>query len=345
MWMRLLHTTLFLLGLFGTAAAIRQLEPIPFWSWSKPKFAHLAEHLGDYDTLFVGSSRMQRGIVPDVFDRQMQERGAPSRSFNLALAGSRPHDFEPMVAWLVEHRSPQLRRIVIELHAYEQGSRDGNWLTDYEVEMHPAASFFGRLHSILIDRHGWATKATTCGYLLAHTATNVLRIGQGVRIAQRATERWLGHGPRPPAPVPGRGFDPLTPETAPAERVQQHREWRAAPQRVEAMLAQKRAPGLPTYLEQGRGSFNQAAFRRQHASLRAAGIEPIYVVMPVYSSSFFGREVLPQLATEAVILVLDDPTTTPEIFQSEYWFDSDHLLPNGAEVFSRLLAERIAARR
>lgn len=343
MWTRLLHTSLFLIGLLGTAAGIRHLEPLPFWSSSRTKFEFLAQHLGDYDTVFVGSSRIHRGIVPERFDRRMAELGVPTQSFNLGLAGARPHDFEAMVGWLVEQRSPQLRRVVIELHAYEQGSRDGNWLTDFDVEMHQFSFLAGRLHSLAIDRHDLATKGANLGFLVAHAATNLFRIGQGVRIAQATLARWCGAVPPVAQPLPARGFDPLTPATAPANRVAQYEQWRAAPQQAEKMLGWKRGPGLPRYLEQGRGSFNVAAFRRQNVRLRAAGIEPLYVVMPVYSNSFFGREVLAELAAEATILVLDDQETCSDIFRFDYWFDSDHLLPEGAERFSGLLAERIAA--
>lgn len=343
MWNRLLHTMLFLLGLLVTASAIRQLEPLPFWSGASTKFEFLARHLGDYDTVFVGSSRIHRGIVPARFDRRMDELGVPTRSFNLGLAGARPHDFEAMVAWLVEQRSPQLRRVFIELYAYEQGSRDGNWLTEFDVEMHQFPFLAGRLRSLVIDRHALATKGANFGFLVAHAATNLLRLGQGVRIAQATIARWCEAVPSSPRPLPDRGFDPLTPATASASRLAQHEQWLAAPAQAEKMLGWKRGPGLSAYLELGRGSFNVAAFRRQTALLRAAGIEPVYLVMPVYSNSFFGREVLRELGAEATILVLDDPATCSEIFRFEYWFDSDHLLPAGAEVFSALLAERIAA--
>ncbi|MES2570644.1 MAG: hypothetical protein V4710_11400, partial [Verrucomicrobiota bacterium] len=57
-------------------------QPVPIVS---EKLAYFARHRDEYDTLFIGSSRVYRQIDPALFDQVTREAGVPTRSFNLGI--------------------------------------------------------------------------------------------------------------------------------------------------------------------------------------------------------------------------------------------------------------------
>ena len=60
----LAHLGLFLAGMVLVDVNLHDVEPLPFWSWSRNKVNWVAEHGEDYDTMFFGSSRMHYAVQP-----------------------------------------------------------------------------------------------------------------------------------------------------------------------------------------------------------------------------------------------------------------------------------------
>ena len=75
----------------------RLIPPAPIPQFSE-KLAHFAAHKDEYDTLFIGSSRTFRQILPSLFDPLMAAGGQPARSFNFGLDGM----FSPEDAYVAE---------------------------------------------------------------------------------------------------------------------------------------------------------------------------------------------------------------------------------------------------
>jgi len=332
----LAHTALFMVGLLGTAALIRTIDPLPFWSYGRRKVAHLAEHLDDYDTLFFGSSRVVNGIVPGVFDARMAQLGRSSRSFNAAVAASKPHDFDNVIDWVLAQDPQRLRRVFIELHSYEQVIADGQSMTDLVIEAHTPATFWPRVQSVMISHRTGRQKLQQVWDIAQHTIVNGLRIGQGPRIARDLLDRWRALPPAGYGPMSHAGFVEIGPEKAAEERLRTHREWVSAPAEAADMLDAKRAELVPQRLH---GGFNFAAFHAQRNRLLQAGIEVNYIVMPNYSNWFRGRDALDELRETACILELDRPLDFAPLFTFELWFDASHVLRPGAYAISFVLAD------
>ena len=337
----LLHTTLFVVGLGGTAAWLLSVDRLPFWSYTRPQAHALAVGIDEVDTVFLGSSRVMRGVSPALFDARMAALGRPSLSYNFGVAGTRAHDFERQIEWILEQRPKKLRRIVLEASTYRQPIRDGQWMKDLSVETHEAASLPSRLSSILAEDADLEQKLEVTGYVLAHTLVNALRVGQGPRILDDWCRRWSGQAPSRFVPDADRGFAPLSAEAPPSpNRAEQHRAWAANPKLAETLLWHKRRHGLP---EAYRGGFDHWSCERQIARLEEAGIELVYVVMPSHTIHFYGRDGLDEHADEVAILSFEDPDAYPELYRFENWFDETHLGEAGAERFSLLLADAVAA--
>ncbi len=77
------------------------------------KLAHLEEHGGDYDVIFIGSSRTFRGVDPAAFDGRMAELGTETRSFNLGIQGMFAYELEAVLDRVLELDLPSLSMVVV----------------------------------------------------------------------------------------------------------------------------------------------------------------------------------------------------------------------------------------
>lgn len=330
-----LHVLLFLLGLCGTAAWLQWFEPTPFLSWARHKTEHVARSGEGYDTLFLGSSRLNYGLDPRLFDARMAELGVPSKSFNLALSGHRQHDVGAVVTWLLANKPAGLRRVVIELHSFAQLVRAGDWMSDQELEMHMAGEFVPRCRSILLGNSPWSDKLLQFRFVFAHSLTNVLRIGQATRILGD----WLARsrGMPLPATYPPRDRGWASIEVLDLPHVlADHERFVTGKVDCAAYLAQMVADVCPSFLK---GGFNLRSIRAQAEALRAHGIEPIYVVMPSFSMSHYGRDGVGEFAREARVLELDRPERHRPLYDPALYYDASHFHTAGAAVFSSYLAD------
>src|SRR5690348_1371413 len=86
----LILVALFLGSLFISAAVVRRFLPFPQIHGIEAKLDWLSMHDAEYDTLFVGSSRILLHVIPHEFDAAMASAGRPTRSFNLGYTSVRP---------------------------------------------------------------------------------------------------------------------------------------------------------------------------------------------------------------------------------------------------------------
>ena len=99
--------------------------PADLPSTVREKIAHLAEHGGDYDAIFVGSSRIQSHIMPAVFDRLATEGGLPMKSFNAGVASMHTPEDGWYLEQILAQKSARLRWVFLEIGFFETGLQDG----------------------------------------------------------------------------------------------------------------------------------------------------------------------------------------------------------------------------
>lgn len=334
---KLAHLVLFFAGMAFVDVNLHDVDLLPFWSWSRDKVNWVSEHGEDYDTLFLGSSRMHYGLKPEVFDARMAELGQATRSFNFAFSGARMHDVAYMLDWLARHKPQRLKRVVIELHSFDQRIRGGQWFSDQDLEMHAPAVFAMRMQSVAVGKTSLVEKAEQAQYVLLHSLSNALCLGQGVRI----TSDWIAKSHRERIPnaydVADGGWQDVASLDLEHMR-KEHANFSSQPEACERKLGWKVSRDRIEVLE---GGFNPAAVRSIAERMRACGVEPIFVVMPTYASDFFGRDGVAGIASEVRILELDDPAPNRPIYELSYYYDVSHLNSEGAKAFSRFLAERV----
>ena len=84
----LINSTICVVAFLVTCIVLRAVLPFPEIDGGvSQKFRFFAAHKDEFDTLFIGSSRIYFQISPAVFDRVTRESGMPTHSFNFGIGG------------------------------------------------------------------------------------------------------------------------------------------------------------------------------------------------------------------------------------------------------------------
>lgn len=318
-------------------ALIGRWVPPPSEPLIEAKLAQLEAHLDEYDTLFFGSSRVFRGIIPRVFDREMAVRGHPTRSYNMGLVALRPHEGNRLLRRVLSLRPPRLRFAFVDLMEWDPRIEPANRFSRRAIAWHDWTETRSALRSTWLSDLSPAAKLDLLSTHLLHWAALRLRVG---RVAAEARAG-------PPAGDEAllrsiertRGFVPFFPRDYEAGMTAvNRREFEASLDGYrEAVAGLARANADRVSLE----GWNVAATRAQVARIREAGVVPIHVLPPVGEPTPRPYRIA-EAGLVPVLLAFGDPGRYPELFEEESRFDARHLNGRGAKLFSLVLAERFA---
>ena len=70
----------FFAALAGVALSLSRIDPFGEVPIVREKWAWYTAHKDDFDTLFLGTSRTFRGVMPPVFDQLTAAAGLPTKS-------------------------------------------------------------------------------------------------------------------------------------------------------------------------------------------------------------------------------------------------------------------------
>jgi hypothetical protein len=335
------RSMLLLLGAVSFAAVSSALRPAVPWPGDAgvaARMACFAEQKDGFDVLFAGSSNIQRGIIPAVFDRRMSERGYPVRSFNLAAAGMHSFEVDFVLREALAFEPVKLRYVFQELLYSDMGELVGeNAFTDRVIFWHTPA----RTLDVLETLRRWPASAGERLRLatlhLHHAAWRFANLGQGergmrvhlgeaehdptlrARIAETGGLDWLG---RPPTASETR---------ARLNFLSRRSEWE---QRVGTIERGNAAAGRVD-------RFNLEAHADRLARLHSHGVEPIFAIAPLpIGTPMLHR--LDEAGELGRVLAYNRPSRFPELYAFEHRFDWTHLNREGAALWSRLLADDLA---
>lgn len=325
-----------------SAAAGRLARP-PATDDVSSKFRYYEGAADRYDLLFLGSSHMARGIVPSVFDAELERRGVSVRSFNFGTLGMLSHEGNRLLGRVLDIGSARLRVAVIELAGWSPLLDERNLYTRRAIEWHDTNETLSVIRTALLQEQPLASRLQTAWTHLLHLGAYLLPAGRGRdaveahvsrdpaanAVRERAEAAWyaLSGGHRPYA-------DELFSNPSPLEG---RREFVDEPERyTEAIVALKKGAKKLDSLR----NFNTAGLAAQVSRLRESGVEPIYIVTPMSVPATFA-----QAALEAGLVpnafLFNDAERYPEFYLRENRFDASHLGPSGAELFSAELARQL----
>jgi hypothetical protein len=323
-----------------TCFALRLVLPFPEIDGGvSQKFRFFAAHKDEFDTLFIGSSRVYFQISPVIFDRITRESGRPTRSFNFGIGGM----YLPETAYLLEQildlKPRNLKWVFIEYDEVQtkwspenQTSRRALYWADWKrVSLLFRKLTDGgtdplwrpnpeKLRDIIRQQNDGKGTASLLAFYAGQLEKNYTNFSRAADVfgrffgrdpkARRAS--YLGAANDGYVIRPNR----MSPDKAAAyERA------------LAAAMAEAGAHPLSNYAVEGYG---QCAWE-----VRKIGAVPIFLSTPSTTEVGVATN---DTRIPGVLMAFNDPRIYPSLFQTSARRDGQHLTKSGSEEFSRLVA-------
>ena len=323
-----------------TCIGLRVVLPFPEIDGGvSQKFRFFAAHKDEFDTLFIGSSRVYFQISPAVFDRVTRESGLPTHSFNFGIGGM----YLPETAYLLEQilnlKPRNLKWVFIEYDELQtkwspenQTSRRAlywaDWkrvslllrkLTDAGADplwlLNPT-----RLRDVVLPKNDEKNTRDLLAFYATQFEKNYTNVARATDVLDYfldsdTNERRASYlGPASDGYV-------IRPNRMSANQA-------AAYERALAVaMAQAGAHPLSPYAVE--------AYRRCAQEVRNIGAAPIFLITPSTTQINVTAE---STGLTGVVMAFNDPRVYPDLFRSSVRRDGQHLTKSGADEFTRLVA-------
>jgi len=313
---------------FCTCVAIRALLPDPNVAGISPKMRFFADHKDEFDTIFVGSSRIYSGVSPWIFDEIMAGAGRASHTFNFGVNSMYPPESFYVLDQILSMKPQKLKRVFVELDDLQGASFSDERTSPRVLYWHDWKRTRLVLRKTLkLDANdGWKQKLRTFRRgrhtIALHAelfAKNFSNFGRASDLAESfvgSNEIELDElGPKQD------GYFPQTAQIA-GEKLADY----------EKELAHEQANHLANVAVD---DYSAQAYSRFAHQIRSAGATPIFIVTPIYPqmpSKFPGP-------SPGLLLSYNNPTLYPGFYRAEARTSEGHLNSIGAEEFTRLLVD------
>ncbi len=323
-----------------TCIGLRAVLPFPEIDGGvSQKFRFFAAHKDEFDTLFIGSSRVYFQISPAVFDRATRESGMPTHSFNFGIGGM----YLPETAYLLEQilnlKPRKLRWIFIEYDELQtkwspenQTSRRALYWADWKRVSLLLRKLTGagtgalwrpdptKLRDIILRQNDETNTRSLLTFYAAQfqrNSTNVARAADILTfLSRRNRDRWdanyLG--------AVGDGYIIKTNRMSPSQAGAYERALAAA-------MAQTAAHPLSPYTVEG--------YRQCAQEVRNIGAAPIFLITPSTAQINIASE---STGLPGVVMAFNNPRAYPSLYRSSVRRDGQHLTKSGAEEFTHIVA-------
>ena len=323
-----------------TCIALRAVLPFPEIDGGvSQKFRFFAAHKDEFDTLFIGSSRIYFQISPALFDRVTRERGLPTHSFNFGIGGMYLPETFYLLEQILNLKPRNLKWVFIEYDEMQtqwspenQTSRRALYCADWKrvslllrkLTDAGTASLWRpnptKLRNIFLhqkDEKDTRSLLTFYAGQLEKNCTNVARAADLLEYflghdTKERRERYLG--------MASDGYVTRANQMSP-EKVAEYERGLAA-----AMAQTDRHPLSPYAVE---------AYRQCAQEVRKIGAVPIFLITPSTTQLNLATE---NIGLTNLVMAFNNPRTYPSLYRSSAHRDGLHLTKSGAEEFTRIVA-------
>ncbi|MEL6938493.1 MAG: hypothetical protein AAFO84_04800 [Cyanobacteria bacterium J06598_1] len=293
------------------------------------KLAHFEANKNSYSAVFIGNSRIYRGVNPKRFDEVMITSGRASHSYNFGIPAMTAAEINKVVRYVVAADPCCLDYVFVELWspAHLVSVRANRTVASYD----PMTAWFALQHTLGAEG-SLVEKGMLSAEIMAAAGLNVLNVGGLLHTLPEHVSR---NG------APGddevyNGYTPLEVETH-ADILRRRDKFETAGGEAFAQLvaeqlkAYERRPGLEPYQE------NALALLDRYVEKLDGDTELIYLVTP------FGKSYRVD-DTDLSVFDYNDVTAHPNLFDRSLWFDEGHLTEEGAGWLSQDLARKVMTR-
>ncbi len=301
----------------------------------RPQLEAVLADLDGYDAVVIGSSRIQRGVQPEVLDARLSAPGRPFRSFNLGVAGMKSFEADRVVSEVLAAGSSRLRLLLIEAPEWQADAKPLHMFTARFTDWHDPRRTWLVLRSIWRSEGSLLRKLELSWLHVRLFFTRLSNYGSHERFG--SDSGWSGRVERM-ADV--QGYRPL--EISRGNAARRRAAFVADPSPYQAVVRQlrHRARGGALSDSSRTRRYDRESLRQQVERIEEAGLTPVYLVPPLTApTADFAA-----LAEEGLIphlIDLRDPLEYPELFQVESRFDKEHMSIRGAREMSQAIAEQL----
>jgi hypothetical protein len=303
------------------------------------KFRFFAAHKDEFDTLFIGSSRIYFQISPAIFDRVTRESGLPTHSFNFGIGGMYLPETSYLLEQILNLKPRNLKWVFIEYDdlqtkwsAANQTSRRAlywaDWkrvslllrkLTDAGTDSLWLPSPTKLRDIILRQQEEKNTRSLLMFYAtqLERNYTNVSRAADlpGNFLRRDTSERrasYLG--------AANDGYVVRSGRMSPSQA---------------ATYERGIAVAIPEAGSRPLSRYSLEAYRQCAQEVRNVGATPIFLITPSTTQIDIAVE---SDGAPGLMMAFNNPQTYPDLYRSDARRDGQHLAKAGAEEFTRLVA-------
>jgi hypothetical protein len=323
-----------------TCVGLRIVLPFPEIDGGvSQKFRFFAAHKDEFDTLFIGSSRVYFQISPAIFDRVTRESGMPTHSFNFGVGGMYLPETSYLLEQILNLKPRNLRWVFIEYDELQtkwssenQTSRRALYWADWKrvsLLMRKLTDAGtdplwlpspAKLRDIVLrqeDEKNTRSLLTFYASQFEKNYTNVARATDVLayffgRDPKGRRARYLGAASDGYVTRPNR----MSPDQV------------AAYERgLAAAMAQTDTSPLSPYAVE--------AYRQCAQEVRKIGAMPIFLITPNTTQINVATE---STGLTGVMMAFNNPRTYPSLYRSSVRRDGQHLTKSGAEEFTRIVA-------
>lgn len=332
--------------MLGVGAGVRYLVP-PDADTYYGKFAEFAREPGRYDTIFVGSSRVQHQLDPGLFDRECAARGVTTRSFNLGQPGSTMLQTSHTIREALRSGQP-VKRVIIDPEFLELDIAPQNVRTQTTVEWHDVVTTARALACWPLPRETWKRRLTQLPAQLIPCGYRLTGYGRG----QLGLSRWLENTGDAAWKVPqrshigpaGDGYLSYTfmlaeSSSAFAQGLIAERDKAHSPEGLAEFATRLENLRKTGPIDGPPDPSTARVLSWIVQDVRAAGAEPIFLIGPVLDPR--AEIVRAAKSTPPIIerlIRMNEPDKFPELFSPQYRFDHWHLNAEGATKFTQALS-------
>jgi hypothetical protein len=292
-----------------------------------PKLAFFEKHKDEIDTVFVGTSRIYRGVSPEVFDETLRQSGHESHSFNAAADAMASPESVMMVRRLVALSPRRLKRVFLEPTTRISIPENPEKITPRTVYWQNGDALQFALEKFLFDLRPngktFAAAWRSFAMYLRVFLRNECNIGRGFeelqKLASSVKPKDLSYelGPDQDGYFPK--SDPMSDEMLATYH-----------EKLEGM---KRSVSRPAA-----DPVNERQFARLYRELAAKRISLLFVLPPTPVE--YGIHI--ELPDGVPVFAFNDPVRFESLYRDDHRLDYEHLNEKGGKEFSRLLAQGVA---
>ena len=322
------NATIGALAFVGACFVLHAILPSPEVPGVTPKLRYFIEHKDEFDTLFIGSSHIYRHVDPLTFDQVAAEHGLATRSFNLAIGGMHPPESFYVLDQVLRAGPTKLKWVFVELEdLYPKWTKENRDTRRFLYWHNWPLTSLAVAKTIHFDERRWwkipwqTLRSRTARVHLATFLKNLTNVG-----GAKDFEDWLAVRAQGDSNSEefdqGRGYKPR-PDIMSIDQARQYRE----------QLQRSTATAGQRFLD----PVTDKGYRDCARQIRDGGATPIFVVSPG-SSQIEPRFHDP--GSPGVVLAFNKANNYSALYDPRVRADPQHLTGEGAQEFTRLLAER-----